>query len=593
MKKRYKALDFLKGRNRSVTYDYSNTLSREDTIDALFDIAKKNKNTINAYWKRMRSYYDGDHAIASTNGIFAQNCQVDFDAAQTTDGYIHVETQIEAALPDFEFSPTGEDDYEKAKQREDVVRYVCSVNNIEEKNAMNERRLNILGSAVYKICWDASERNNKPGEVFIDNPRPSQIFTDPSSTTVDGCEYIAYVYRMHKLCAKRIFGAEIAARGLHFEDFCDRFNPMDYEEDFDFSTISDDDTVTVTEWWFRQPEDGECTVESLVDGELVDIKYKWRSGDIALCVLIGGKEVRYIPKYWNNTSFDKYPFVIYTKVPNEDSIWGKSELEMIIPLIDAADRELAFAQFNSAFSSNDIILAEENALSDECNLENSPGAVWKLRPGMMGKVQRLGNIAYSEQTLYGNSLNWRSMMQETTGNFDMYQGREPERVTTATGIALLNERSKSRQALKSVNKKSGFKRFYELIDITALEHYDDGRVVYIGAAEKKNLVFSFGDFVKHENGKNDYVPVLDVKIHVGDGLTNSRAFTISAITDLIRTPINEENYLIVKAFLEAIDIPMRKELCDMLDERFAKKEEKEAGVPKADVGALPAMPQLM
>ena len=44
-----------------------------------------------------------------------------------------------------------------------------------------------------------------------------------------------------------------------------------------------------------------------------------------------------------------YPFVIYNKVPNDGSIWGKSELEQLIPLIDAADRELTFAQLNAAF----------------------------------------------------------------------------------------------------------------------------------------------------------------------------------------------------------------------------------------------------
>ena len=61
---------------------------------------------------------------------------------------------------------------------------------------------------------------------------------------------------------------------------------------------------------------------------------------------------------------------------------------------------------------------------------------------------------------------------------------------------------------------------------------------------------------------------MDVKIHIGDGLANSKAFTISAINSLISAPINAENYRIVKSYLELIDLPMRQEICDMLDERY-------------------------
>lgn len=115
---------------------------------------------------------------------------------------------------------------------------------------------------------------------------------------------------------------------------------------------AEEDTVTVTEFWFRQPCGGESGGES------------YAAGDIALSVLIGGKEVKYMPKYWRKTALSSYPFVIYHKVPNENSLWGKSELEPIIGLIDAADRDLTFAQLNAAFHSNDVILAEENAFSD-------------------------------------------------------------------------------------------------------------------------------------------------------------------------------------------------------------------------------------
>ena len=327
--------------------------------------------------------------------------------------------------------------------------------------------------------------------------------------------------------------------------------------------------MTVTEWWFRQPSDGEETVNCMVDGENVKVHYKWRAGDIALSLMLGEREIRYIPKYWKNTVCTMFPFVIYSKIPNENSIWGKSELESIIPLIDASDRELAYAQLNSAFNSNDIIVAEENALSDDGELDNSPGAVWKLRPGMMGKIQRLGNTSFSESNQYGNSDFWREAMKETTGNYDISQGVEPTRVTTASGIALLNERAKNRQMMKKVIKSEGFRRLYDLIDRTALEYYDDGRIIRIGAAEKESEIYRFADFATYPDGDDcAYIPVVDVKIHVGDSLSNSKAFTLQALSELIRMPVNSDNFRLVKSYVELMGLPMRGEICDALDQKF-------------------------
>ena len=68
----------------------------------------------------------------------------------------------------------------------------------------------------------------------------------------------------------------------------------------------------------------------------------------------------------------------------------------------------------------------------------------------------------------------QNLMEQTTGNFEVNQGKEPTRVTTASGIALMNERAKSRQTLKKAGRTEGFKRLYSLIDYTALEFYEKG-----------------------------------------------------------------------------------------------------------------------
>ena len=572
MKKTIGAL-FGKSRKKARNvYDYSGVFEREDTVSRLLASSLEAGREIRGYWKKMSAYYDGTHPTSECADAFGAENQLPFSCAKSTDGYIHVESQIDPILPDFEFSARGDDDGGKAKQREKLVRYIRDRNDMDYKNSRNERRLGILGSAVWKVCWDNSAgEGGRCGDIVIDNPHPSEIYPDPTATSVDDCEYIGYVYSMHREKARRIFSKELSARGLDFDEIVsvsDDFRDK-YDEKSNLLTKgdTDNDTVRITEWWFRQPCDGEAETEYFSGNEKKKHMCKFRAGDIALCVLIGNTEVRYVPKYWSETNCTMFPFVIYDKLPRENTIWGKSELEAIIPFIDAADREIAYAQLNSAFSSNDIIVAEENALCDDCEPDNTPGAIWRLRPGMMGKIQRLGNTAYSEGYLHANYDKWRTLMQETTGNFTINQGNEPDKVTTATGIALLNERAKNRSALKKIDKSAGFRRLYELCDRTALEYYDDGRVILCGAASEGDIVYRASDF-RMGSGENSYIPSVDVKIHIGDGLANSKAFTISAINSLISAPINAENYRIVKSYLELIDLPMRQEICDMLDERY-------------------------
>lgn len=551
MKKRY-GIFSRKTKSPDGIYDYSTPVSRENTIKNLIENSSLARRKTEQYWKKMHRYYDGLHDINYVTDSFCEDMNIPWTPAQAPDGFIHVESQIDPEIPVFEFSPRVDFSAAGAKVREETVRRICDINSLADMNIRAERRLNICGSSVWKVSWGSNPRTGEENsEVLISSPLPEQIYTDPASETVDGCEYIAYVYPLHIQKARRVFKEDMDALGEEFESYLSGTGTggIIYAGEYD-----DEDTVTVTEFWFRQPEDS---------AKSSDIPYK--SGDIALCVLVNGKEVKYIPKYWQKTDCSVFPFVVYNKIPNEGSIWGKSELEALIPLIDAADRELTFAQLNSAFCSNDVILAEENAFSDGESPDNSPGAVWKLRPGMMGKVQRLGNMSATQTGQFNSYSMWQNMMEQTTGNFEISQGKEPIRVTTASGIALMNERSKSRQSLKKAGRSEGFKRLFGLIDMTALEFYRDGRSI---KTADNNYIFDRKDFETHEHG-NTYIPAPDIKIYIGDGIANSKAFTVSAINSLISTNITHDNYKFVKAYVDLIGIPMRNEICEYLENKFS------------------------
>jgi hypothetical protein len=164
------------------------------------------------------------------------------------------------------------------------------------------------------------------GDIVIGNPHPANIFPDPSAYELEDCEYILYVYRMHKRKARRTWGGII-----------DNLNPSasHYEteifQDRD-TNLLDDETVQVIEYWYRQPSDGSANVNGL--------QYEWNAGDIACSIQVEFKEVQWIPNYWEKTSKsgnNRFPFIKYCKIPVEKSFWDMSEIESIKDLIDGAD----------------------------------------------------------------------------------------------------------------------------------------------------------------------------------------------------------------------------------------------------------------
>lgn len=547
------AFDFWKRKTASeTTGEADGATLRETEIATRLRESAEAKSDVSAYWKRMRAYYDGTHETAKQTGAFLSAVDLPWRPAAVPDGYMHVESQIEADVPDFEFCGRDDGDAGKASQRERVVRYVVQSSEIASKNAVNERRLNLYGTAVWKLAVTAGADGET--EIGIENPSPEAIYPDPCATGVDDCEYIACVYRMNTDRAARLFADDLAHRGLSADVLWREAGKHSRGAILSDAAKTAGQTVEVIEYWHRQSADGSIERE---DGETVS----WQAGDIALSILINGTEVRYVPKFWSKTSCRQYPFVVYGRIPNDYSLWGKSELEAIVPLIDAADRQLAFAQLNTAFFANDILVYEENAFAPDCVPENRPGAVWKLRPGMMDKVARLGGLASDSVSHYEIAEKYRAMMKEALGNYDFLQGDSTTHVTTATGLALLGDYANKRVLAKNMGKKAGFERLYRLIDCMALEFFDEDKVRAVtGDAD----VFGYGT--------DGYLPRLDVIVSIGAGVDHSRSFTLSALSELAEKEIDETNYPIVRAYIGALGIPERAALLEALDRRFAQNE---------------------
>ena len=592
--------------DKSALYDFSTPENREATAIYLYDYAKQERQPWVEKWQKYDNYYQGKHDTINQIAKSNENNGIPFIPACIQDPYMHVESMIIPDVPDFEFNGRDDDlDGYRAKQREYVVKYICDQNKIDAMNTRNERRLNKLGNAFWKVYWDSSlmSPNGKYGDIVITDVDPSNIFPDPSAKSLEDAEYVFYVYRLHKRKAARIYAEDLKKLDMTIDEFGSNGNYGDTQ--IYNSHIQDiyDDTVQIMEFW-----------------------YKDDNGDVNCSILINEQEIRNTGLYWANTHSQckLFPFVKYCKIADENNFWDRSEIESIIDLTDAADRELAYGLENAAFTSNDMIIVEDGALSDGETIKNQPGAIVRMKANKaatgMRRLGGLNSLASRQQSIEF----MQSQIEKTIGNFDTSMGVEPDRVTSASGIAQLNERADSRKSIKKFDRIIGFEKLYELIDWTVLEFYDDDRLIFIGTSDgglRNQFLQNYQQQVQQAQQQNQpvppmptnldknkgpilfkfnaeslankktienpddpdnpeietYYPRVDCTVVASDSLSKSKAFTVQSLQTLISMGITIENYKIVEAWVDLLNLPQRKEIKDYLEAYFTNAP---MGIPK-------------
>ena len=575
-------------------YDYSTREAREVTVSELFHRARNARTAVEAEWQRYNDYYNGVHDVTAETMEFCRDNDLPWVPANMPDPWIMVESQIDPNVPEPEFHGRDDDmDSAKARQREFAVRYIVENNRLTDMNTRNERRLLKLGDAFWKAYWDGEMRCGvNEGDIRIKDVPVEAVFPDPSvrDGTIQDGQYLDYVYSLHKVRFCQLFKKELSELGITQEDILSQ----DYVGRtglFDMTTAIDDmdDTIQVLEHWFRQPEETKDK-----NGNAVP------AGAVACSIQAGGRELRYIPNYWERTGAQNklFPFVHYWRIQDENQIWNKSELFPILDLVDAADRKLAMGILNDAFLANDILLVEEGALADGTELTNEPGAVVKLKPNAMGRVQRLGGVQSMANASVG--IDWfKGQIERTSRNFETALGREPARTTTAAGLYLLRSDARSQSDIKRADRNAGFERLYELLDWLALEFFDDDRMLFIGADKEKEreaqkMRFNADSFAMDMPEVRDlkgnvvreswrYWPKVDVTITAGDSVIKSKAATLQALQALTASQITPEHWKLFAAQLEVLDIPGKQDIIADWEQRFAQQPAQETIPPGAEM----------
>jgi hypothetical protein len=569
-------------------YDYSTPEARVATAERLFELAKNERAAREAHWRRCEDYYCFSHDAAAELADALEEQGIPWTPAMVPDPYIMVESQIEPDVPQPEFHGRDDDtDSAKARLRGYAVKYIMEENRINDMNTANERRLRKLGDAFWKAYYDETMPfGERSGNIRIRDVSPEDIYPDPTAGPegIQNGEYIDYVYSLHKLKFLRLFRRELERLGIPADDLLGRRyrETESLLEPYTASTSARDDTVQILEHWYRRPYD---TPEA-------------PAGAVACSIQAGGTELRHIANYWKATECTLFPFVHYWCIRDETQLWNRSELEPILSLVDAADRELAIAQLNDAMTANDIILVEEGAMKPGAEFTNVPGSVVEVRQGRMGGVARLGGLGSGVRGL--TAVDWlQSQMQRTNRNYDINNGRESSRVTTASGLLQLRSDADTQRKLKKADRDAGFCRLYELLDRLALEFFDDDRLIFIGAPKEggENVSFTYNsamfrvaeppDLLTGLSSGRGYFPRVDVTVTTGNGIAKNPAATVEVLDRLAAITPTEDNWRLLAAELEYLDIPQKQEIIDGWRKKF------ESPVPDAVVNALAADPMLL
>ncbi|MBR3560713.1 MAG: hypothetical protein IKN81_04195 [Oscillospiraceae bacterium] len=576
----FKRIPTPEGYERGRIYDYSTSEGRVATAEWLFQQAKDERAVREAEWRRYNDYYNFAHDAAREMAEAFEDSGLPWTPACVPDPYIMVESQIEPEVPQPEFHGRDDDlDGKKAHERELAVKYLIEENRLGDRNTANERRLRKYGDAFWKAYWDETMPcGDKRGNIRVRDVAVQDIYPDPTAGPegLQSGEYVFYVYTMHKLRFWRLYHSALTRQDKTLDDVVGAAQYREADdilEPYTQSTASRDDVVQVMEFWYRQPFD---TREA-------------KAGSVGCSVQAGGVELRHIPNYWVKlgAQCDDFPFVHYWCIRDETQFWNKSELEPILPLVDAADRELATGLFNDAMTANDVVILEDGALAPGEEFTNVPGAVVRVNQGRGGGIARLGGLSDGVKSL--SMVSWLlGQIQRTNRNYDSNIGQETTRVTTASGLMQLRTDAQAQQKIKSADRNAGFCRLYELLDKLALEYFDDGRLLFIGAKQtggtEESIRYNGANYAIETGALTDpltgetiragqlYYPRVDVTVSAGSSLSRSPTATVNALEKLIETKVTADNWKLLAAELDYLDIPQKQEIVAQWREKFAPEE---------------------
>lgn len=462
-------------------------------------IAPVGEEQINEMLKTLRSYHAAKHRIDSRikaaenwwkmrNEVEEDKQGHDKKGFRSKSGWLHNVLQNKGAdtmeaYPEPNFLPREESDKGEAKILSKVVPCILEQNHFEnvyaEVSANNKIK---FGTGVYKVVWDASLLGGM-GDISISKRNVLNLFWEPGVEDIQQSKYFFEVEMVD----------EDIIRQQHPDKLPEgRAIPKEFIAD-------------------KMPTDEKVDTESKVP--LIHAYYK-KMGILHYCFFVPGtllfaseNEEAYANGWY---AHGKYPYVFDALFKVEGSPCGYGYVDLCaqqqveIDLLKTAYVENAmvgakpryFKRANNGINRDQFLDLNETLVDVEGNLDDT-----YLRP-------------ITHDNLDGNYINMLTLiideLRETTGNTDAATGTTPSGVTSASGIAALQEASGK---ISRSNNMGTYRAYAEVVDLVV----EDMRQFYT-MPRMFRITGEMGEetFISYDNSGIKPVPQIVGGQNVGD-----------------------------------------------------------------------------
>jgi hypothetical protein len=465
-----------------------------------------------------------------------------------------IESQVNSTIPQPKVTARRQEDEDKAKLIEDMLRNELDRMPFEEINDMIERTVPIQGGGFYLVEWDNSERTHTTvGELIVTPVHPKQfVGQDGVYTSIEDMDYIILKYPQTKEYIRRRYGvsveqeneSEMDIRGVDAEDapelvtqyiayyrndnggiglFSWVVNTIledieDYQarrlrkctkcgqrEALDDVVINKptldgnipDDAETV------KPKKGVCSycgnkefTDEEAEFEEVYEPYE-RDGKIIIPGSLDGTPVK-IPYYKPNV----YPVVLQKNVSVFGQLLGESDIDKISTQQNTTNRLEAKIIDKLLKAGSYLCLPEDATIrvdSEELKVIRPPNAASK---GMIDVYNLEANI--TQDMDYLNQIYEES--RQIIGVTDSFQGRKDTTATSGVAKEFAAAQSAGRLESKRVMKEAAYAKLFEIMFKYKLAYSDEPRPVVTddihGNKQYKN--FNKYDFLERDEAGEYY-----------------------------------------------------------------------------------------
>ena len=332
------------------------------------------------------------------------------------------------AYPEGNVLPREESDKHEAKMLSSIIPCILEMNKFEATYNEVMWRKNKCGTGIYKAVWDKNKLNGL-GDISIEAVSPLNVYTEPGVTDIQKSRYLFHT----ELCDKDIL-EERYPEQLKDRVKGNTFISSKYLYD---DTTGDENKVTVIECYYHKMVQGKKVLHYVK--YVNDIVLYATENDMQPQVDELGQEK---PPMAITGLYDhgRYPYVFDALFPIEGSPYGyghidvnertQTEIDMLKTSFVKNARVGAIPRYMSSTESG---LNEDEFL----DLEKAIVHVPNVREDALRPIEHKG-IDGS----YFNLLQWDvNELRETSGNTETATGTVSGSVTTASGIAALQEAS--------------------------------------------------------------------------------------------------------------------------------------------------------